>query len=314
MMNMAEFKDEFISCCRNELICARGRELEIEERTVHKAQRGALTGLSFKSPGASCAPTIYIEDFYRMYRDGIKIGQLSQMAADSVISGLDQAKPFPVDEFDIRKNTDLFRVRLIARSGNEALLEKAPYREFAEDLALVVYMVAGEFRALVTHALLESSGLSGDELFRLATRNSLAAEPAVLYDLTDALYGDPAERINYLKKHRKSLTDARGRPFVLSNDGLFWGASVLFYPNIIHRIHSLLEDDFYVMPSSVHELIILAACGMEPGELREIIRSANRSVVSDDDLLSDELFICESGNIRKVGLTERCPSQTGYLS
>lgn len=343
MLNMMEFKNEFVDRCRSELTNVWPEAMEIEEKTVHKAQRGDLTGLCFTSPGSICAPTIYVEDFYDLYSDGLRMEQLSKEAVKSVLCGLDLAKSLPAPDFDIRKRPDMLRVRLIGRGANGNLLGEAPHRDVAEDLALVVYTETGEYRALITDSLMEACGLSADELFDAAFENSAMYEPAVLYDLEESICSAPGERHNYLEdagdigsagKYASSrpaegpgtasdisadqgmdqTAGAPGgpcadpvpdRPLVLSSADLYWGSSALFYPGVTAKIHALLGGDFYVLPSSVHELIIVPAGGADPEKLEEVLRSANREVVEAADMLSDDLYICESGRVRRYLSTKR---------
>ena len=70
-----------------------------------------------------------------------------------------------------------------------------------------------------------------------------------------------------------------------------------------------LLGDFYVLPSSVHEFILIAVEDQDPQQLADLVRSANRSVVKDSEVLSDDLYICESGILNRVsfgGLIPEC--------
>lgn len=298
MMNIMDFKNEFIGSCRSELIRAGAHELQIEERTVNKAQTGALTGLCFRSPASVCAPTLYVEDFYKMYRDGHDIDDLGQEAVGSVIQSLQCEELFPPEDFDIRECTDRLRTRLIGSGINADLLETTPHLKVCDGLALIAYMVSGDFRALVTADLLADAGMDPDELIEAALACTSEHERPVLYDLTDAVASEPDERSNLLAEGTSA--PAEGRMFVLSNTDLFWGAGALFYPDVIPAVHRVLGGDFYVIPSSVHELIIVPEDIGDPGHLKEILQSANRTVVSEEDILSYELYLCSSGVLERV--------------
>ena len=65
-------------------------------------------------------------------------------------------------------------------------------------------------------------------------------------------------------------------------------------------MHELLDGDFYVLPSSVHELIVVAVDDPDPQQMVEMIREANRTVVDEKDVLANDLYICESGKLRRV--------------
>ena len=124
--------------------------------------------------------------------------------------------------------------------------------------------------------------------------------PAVLQDLGDSVMQGTEECENLLDAQSGKMPAGSGPGYVLTNSRFFWGAGALFYPGMIERIHDLLGGDFYVLPSSVHELILIKVDDQDPRQLADLVRSANRSVVRDSDILADDLFICRSGTLCRV--------------
>ena len=63
-------------------------------------------------------------------------------------------------------------------------------------------------------------------------------------------------------------------------------------PSIAERIGRILEADYYIIPSSVHELIIIPAEGSEicPDEINEMIQTVNRDMVSREEVLSEHCY------------------------
>ena len=115
-----------------------------------------------------------------------------------------------------------------------------------------------------------------------------------MYVLSDMVYGSAEERRELLSGGEGGALPDDFEVFVLSNRETYWGAAALFYPGVMDRVHDMLGD-FYVIPSSVHELLILkVTADADPNNIAEMIWSANRSVVDEEEVLSDDLFICES--------------------
>ena len=52
-----------------------------------------------------------------------------------------------------------------------------------------------------------------------------------------------------------------------------------------------LNDDLYIMPSSIHELICIPAAGVNPGDLRTIVREINSTQVAVEDVLSNNVYL-----------------------
>ena len=67
---------------------------------------------------------------------------------------------------------------------------------------------------------------------------------------------------------------------------------MILYPDILKDIREKLGDDFYVLPSSVHELLIKPKTVEElsPKELEQIVREVNREVVRECEFLSDHVY------------------------
>lgn len=300
MLDLKSFKKEFVTQCRNTLCEFGAEDMKIEERKVNKAQRGMLNGVLFKKDGLGCAPTFYVEDFYKAYRDGTPITDLSRDAVDAAVRSMDMARRLARKSSDMLRDPGSLRVRMLSMGRNKGYLKGIPYRELGCGFVYIAEMGSGEYGAVITDALMEDYEMTRDELFDKAIRNTAENFPAVLQDLAESACGRP-EECNNLLDPKASWTPAGAVPaFVLTNSRFFWGAGAIFYPGVIERIHELLGGDFYVLPSSVHELIIMAVEDQDPQQLADLVRSANREVVAENEILSDDLYICKSGKLCRV--------------
>lgn len=304
MLDFREFKSEFVSACRSNIAsfteCFGCGDIEIEERSVTKAQRGPLSGLIFRTSDTVAAPTYYVEDFYRMYRDGASISELSFDIAQNAFHYIHEDPPLSFEEsaksFEDAAN---LRIRLINSSRNAELLSTVPNRETGCGLSLIPEVRSGPYRAVVTKELMKSFGISEHDLMLIALANTAAFDVPVLADLTEMLCvgQDDCENL-LLKGFSTEPLPAPDSLYVLTNEKFFWGASVLMYPGMTSRLSSLLGGDFYVLPSSVHEVLLLPASMGDPDKLLETIHEGNRTVVNEEDFLSDDLIICENGDLK----------------
>ena len=90
---------------------------------------------------------------------------------------------------------------------------------------------------------------------------------------------------------------------MITNQYGLGGAAALFYPGTFEKIGKLLGDLFYVLPSSVHEVIVLRKEDTVRDEfLREMVRSINQSHVAEGERLSSEVYqgSVSSGELRIV--------------
>ena len=78
--------------------------------------------------------------------------------------------------------------------------------------------------------------------------------------------------------------------YVLTNQERFNGASLILLPEVLERIAGVLQDSYYILPSSVHEVLIVPlSVSPSAAELEELVRSVNDAIVEDNDFLSDKV-------------------------
>ena len=155
MLDLMDFKEEFVSLCRSTLCESGSVDMEIEERAVNKAQRGTLNGLLFKKEGLDCAPTFYVEDFYMAYKAGTSIADLSQQAVDSAVRCMDMAGQLARDSFNMLGDTENLRVRMLNKGRNREYLKGIPFREMGCGFVFIAEIGHGEYGAVITDALMK---------------------------------------------------------------------------------------------------------------------------------------------------------------
>lgn len=297
MLSFREFTDEFVTGCNCALKKEHGSAIRVEPGMVTKPQRGELTGLRFIKEGSRVAPTLYAEDLYSRYTRGCPVDRITTEAIESIRQSFEIALPFPEDDFDLPSMAEDIRLRLLSRERNPAIAESVPNMDVGGGLMLIADVVRGDFRAMITNDLLKDFDITEDELFDIAFEN-IPENEAVMFGLSEMVYSEPGERREFLSEDETEPLPEDFEVFVLSNRENYWGAAALFYPGIMDRLHDMLGD-FYVIPSSVHELLILkTSADADPNNIAEMIWSANRSVVDEEEVLSDDLFICDSDKLR----------------
>ena len=297
MLSITEFMNEFIAESRGILDIDPDGPFEIETGSVTKAQRGELTGIRFLKQGSSLAPTLYIEDLYAYYADGHPVEEVACDAVATIKKSFSIDLPFSEDDMDISEMKDDMRPRLLSKERNRAIAKKVPHMDVGGGLMMIADVVRGDYRAMITKEILSGTGISEKELFKIALGN-LSKDDAVLYELAEVVDAQTEGKADFLKNERtvKDMDEV----FLLSNKDMFWGAAALFYPGVIDRLHELMGD-FYVIPASVHELLVLSvSADFDPKNVIGVVRTANRSVVRGNDILSDDIYVCESDKLKRV--------------
>lgn len=184
---------------------------------------------------------------------------------------------------------------LINTKANRKLLSQMPH-EKREDLSLVYKLIlpntSENSRASVriTNEMIARWGIHTKELHEVALENVTRRQPAVLQELETALvesYMGKSATENLLKKEY-TLDD--GEMFVLSNEERVNGAVVLAYPDLLKRVDEKFENGYYILPSSIHECMIVPKRGKSPEELGEMVRIVNTIVEDREEILSDRVY------------------------
>lgn len=77
------------------------------------------------------------------------------------------------------------------------------------------------------------------------------------------------------------------------------GAVAVFLPDVAQRIADLMDDDFYIVFTSVHEAMIHPKRMFCPEDLERILKETLKEATPDEDFLSDEIYYYDRG-ARKI--------------
>lgn len=137
---------------------------------------------------------------------------------------------------------------------------------------------------LVINRLLERYGITEDRLKADAKENAPGFQPAVIRPLSEML------EIPKNPEDKEVL-------YVASNENMNRGAGVLAYPGFLEKAADRLEGDFFVLPSSIHEILLLVDTGsLAAKELQNLVSSVNRNEVEPEDRLSNHAYHYDSRN------------------
>ncbi len=140
---------------------------------------------------------------------------------------------------------------------------------------------------------LEESGLKKEELYALALENTKSLFKTNLYPLGSLVRricdGTEAEDL-YEGEGKEGNLDS-SEIYVLTNESGMFGASVMLQDQILRRVSERLGYPIYVLPSSVHEILIVPKTeDYDPKLLKETVEGVNSTVVSEYDFLSDSVY------------------------
>lgn len=301
MMSICDFAEAMKTEVRELLPEEIRSDILISDTEVIKINDQRLHGLVFRMPDEEAAPSFYIDDLYDSYADGADISELAVMLADRYAECAEIDGP-PETDLSYDAVRDRLAVRLVGKERNRAYLSDKPHMDLGNGLALIADISMdremNSWRTAVNNEVLRITGADSEAILGEAVRNAAAVDPPMLVDMSRGLF-EP-EKTNLLDRTEAIPPEDIGCMYVLSNSSGMLGASALFYPDVMQRSAEIIGAGYYVLPSSIHELILVPDSGdIDEDALYSMVREANRTVVEPQDVLSDDVFhYCfESGRL-----------------
>lgn len=261
---------EFVKVMQAEVKRKEEPEVAVEICTARKNNGRIRCGLVLTRRGSSLSPTIYLEEFYDQYLGGAALTDLVR----NIHELYKQAETKKSGAFEslssYEKIKDRIVYQLIQRESNRELLQEVPYEEY-KDLAVVYYLLLGDTplgtaTLLVRKEHLDMWGVEEKEVKEAARKNTPRLLAVEMIRLSGFLY-------------------------VITNTAKCFGAAVMLYPGLWERIGDILGEDFYILPSSIHELILIpVSYGMDRTYLQMMVKEVNTAEVAEEEVLSDSVY------------------------
>ena len=274
--------------------------------TIREQQKlnNRYMGLTVIRPGDDRIPTINLTDLYRQYYENPKF-RITDVLEQ--ISQIIQKEP---ERFDVSRLTQyeeakkhLF-MRVSNIEENLQVLDNVPYVERA-DLAITFHIAveeneAGRASAIVTNNMMENFGVTRNQLYEDALENSSFIAPVMIDNLGEVVgrmeieemeaRGASEEEIR--KAEERIYVESQYNPmFVVTNETLLYGGSAIFCPGVMDQLGEVLNGDFFILPSSVHETLVVPDDGrISCHELKAMVMAINEKEVAPEDRLADEVY------------------------
>lgn len=292
-MKKEEFVQKVISEFRDYLPPTLKSEITVEKSSVIKMNDKKHIGICIRRTGVPIAPNIYLDDMYTAFTMGADFEQLMYKLVATYLESL-QHSPCPSD-FEGNDIRDSARcgLRLLSASRNRRYLSEHVNKDFGLGLVLTADFCipdnnGGEWRTTISWDLMDEIGIGVEEFFSDIIFSNSINYPAMLCEFNL----EPTNEINRL--HDEHIDT--GMLYVLKTTRHCHGAVAIAYPGVLERIADAFDSSFYVVPSSVHEVIIVPEdFDVKPEALTAMLVDANETVVAPDDVLSNNLMYYDRG-------------------
>ncbi len=177
--------------------------------------------------------------------------------------------------------------RLVSRKRNKELLKKMPYIPFL-DLAITFYLAIDLDHCClqtirIENELQEKWGLRLNELYRIARKNTEHLLPIRITRMNDLFQG-VFEEVDLTNIEKTDM-------IIISNEIGVGGASALLYEGAVERLAEQYQLDLYIIPSSIHEVIVLPIQDESMlSFLQYLVRDINHKYVDNEEILSNCVY------------------------
>lgn len=313
MLTYEQFKDTIV----DEILTYLPEEYSDCTVTIEKTLKNNgkhMDGLLIKNDKFNVSPNIYLNGLYEEYVSGRSIKSILRAIASIRVNSNYRHNIDPEKILNFNNVRDYLYITLVNYERNSELLKDRPYRRFM-DLAVIYYVdivrsgimkvnLPGSLSMGITNDLMASYELTEEMLFKIAMRN--------LYDQKDyemryihedviekkarlvALAENVDERYA-LNEVRESFEDWNYDIMYLTNRRHDRGAALMLRDDLMEEMAEKLDGNFYIIPSSIHEVILIAEHAQITEEsLTELLHQMNSEMEDEKEYLSNSIYFYDA--------------------
>ena len=268
-----------------------GDEYRVDMTCQTKNNGVKKTGVSTCRVGENVGAIYYISDFMNSNKsvDDIVVEIMHDyFSASSDIKLINDCDALhDLMDFD-RSQIGLFP-RLISKDKNIELLKTVPYKDFLDLAVIVTYEFKdadGVMSVKIDQPILKYWGVTFDDVYNIALHNMQKCDKWDVCSMQDVLLNLSGQIY---------LNDIN--MYVASIEGGVNGARCLLNDAIINHLVKEFNGSFIVLPSSIHEVIILPnnESSFSLSDFDDLVHTVNVSdAICSEDVLSDHAYIYDS--------------------
>lgn len=308
-VNYLEFQKRILSTIKE--ILDINYEVAIEQ--VMKNNDVELVAVMIREKSCiEAVPTIYLEDFYEMYCAGVCMKDI----ANNIIAIYKKQKGkvnLALDDFmDFEKIKNKIMFKLINYERNQNGLQSMPHKRFL-DLAIVFYVLWEEssehsMTSVVRDSQLELWNIDVDALYNIAYENTmskLSVEISSMRDIVYSIYKEMKGKGKLDSKMECDILDEMSEQtypmYIITNNRKLLGAISILYDSVLKYFYEKFGGEYYILPSSIHEVIVIPKIEMTIDEIKKMVIEINENELDYLEILSDNVYSYDGKKISVAG-------------
>ena len=292
-----EFKDNFKDLVEKTFEDKGIHDVEVENRLVDKVNE-TYDAFTIKHTGSDVGVNISVTEAYRAYAtDEADIKTIANAMVNRTVEALLNAPVISegindIQNYDVMKNKLVMEV--VSAETNAELLATVPHKDI-EDMAVVyrfdVKDIVGEgATVIVTNKMLDNYGITPEQLHEDALKNAPEIRPIVIQGMAEVLAKQMG--VEDMEMLGLNIPPEQEQIFVASVPDNVHGAGILAYEDFMDKASERVgNQSFFILPSSIHELLIVPDNGMmDLHSLEQMVREVNATTVDPSEKLTDNVY------------------------
>ena len=305
-----------------------GKDFGVSRGSALKNNSVRLDTMVIRQKDETVVPNIFLNNYFNEYNDGRTILSIAREVVRLYFDNRNRIDVETIGDCSFERLHDRIYYKLVNAERNSRLLEELPNIP-AGDLRLIFSCLIEHGNEGIASIRIDNSlagrwNVDARKLLEQAMQNTMRLFPPRLFELK-------ASNLDLILKSRISddgiedllersvtdngrwFTDHEPKLFVLTNKEGVDGASCIMYPGLKEKIYRRLGCPYFIIPSSVHEVLILPdpgstgtaderlltgagadengnAYGFDEESLRQMVLEVNRTIVPEMDILSDGVY------------------------
>lgn len=289
-----------------------GTEARITFESMVHNNKSRKPAVIISRSGCDYAVNFNLENIYDYYCE-------NPLSLDSMVSAMildlensDRIKwtEEKIRDYELVKGKIL--MKLVNAGANREILALTPHIPYL-DLAVTFYLEIGSLQDSVMNLrinedVLATWGKDVAEVYAEALRNmgkeSVSPQhmrdvmKKILSDMMGDCRNEEADLLNALLFETIAEEKDEDMLYLLTNQNNMLGACRMLDTGVLKNLAESLEKNLYLIPSSIHEILILPEQGkMGPEEIENMVREVNQTEVELEDRLSNAVYLFDRNTL-----------------
>ncbi|MBE7728081.1 MAG: hypothetical protein E7244_27940 [Enterocloster citroniae] len=301
MNDREQFYNKFYAALEKAMESSGGHLKEIDMPKNNSVQKGIV----IKFDNVDMAPTIYPDFYYQDWKDGQSMSEIVSGVRSELIKTAPELSHFSIKSMNRDSAITHLHAAVVSYDNNKEWLKNIPHERLADLAVFAKWRFDNADQDLVTatkitEPLLAHLQLTKEEALKIAKTNTARSAKFESMDtvMKNMMVDDGMDR----ELVDMMFSDQSTPLSVLTNESGIDGAALIACPEVLKAVQKEIGEDFYILPSSIHETLIVPKSEMNDVEdLKQMVSSVNEAEVPPEDRLSDNVYEFDGHSLKIAG-------------